>query len=116
MAGADPRGQRRVIVVRGKSGPRVQLAGAATLLQANDIVKLVSPLPKACVAALQKEADQNWRDYAIAPASTRDGAPQFNERMRKFLRVRTNTILIDTKKNPAWRTCRAFCMGSRRAS
>lgn len=100
-----------IIVVRGKSGPRVQLAGAATPLRANDIVKLVSPLPKACVAALQKEADQNWRDYAIAPGVDAKGAPPFNERMRKFLRVRTNTILIDTKKNPAMENLQGFLHG-----
>jgi hypothetical protein len=100
-----------IVVVRGKDGPRVQLAGAATRLQANDIVKLVSPLPKACVAALQKEADENWRDYAIAPGVDAKGAPQFNERMRKFLRVRTNTILIDTTKNPAMENLQGFLQG-----
>jgi hypothetical protein len=100
-----------IVVVRGKGGPRVPLAGAATRLQANDIVRLVSPLPKACVAALQMEADQNWRDYAIAPGVDAKGAPAFNERMRKFLTVRTNTILIDTTKNPSMESLQGFLRG-----
>ncbi len=100
-----------IVVVRGKGGPRVRLEGATTRLQAKDIVKLVSPLPKACVAALQKEADEKWRDYAIAPGVDAKGAPPFNERMRKFLRVRTNTILIDTTKNPAMENLQGFLHG-----
>jgi hypothetical protein len=100
-----------IVVMRGKGGPRVSLPGASTLLQAKDTVRLVSPLPKACVAALQKEADQNWRDYAIAPGVDAKGAPPFNERMRKFLTVRTNTILIDTKANPSMENLQGFLQG-----
>src|SRR5690242_16014218 len=54
-----------VVVTRGKKGPRVQLTDEATPLKAKDVVKLVSPLPKPCADAMQKEADTNWRDYAI---------------------------------------------------
>jgi hypothetical protein len=100
-----------LVVVRGKGGPRVPLADAATRLQANDIVTIASPLPKACVTALQHEADTNWRDYAIAPGIDASGSPPFNERMRKFLRVRTNTILIDTKANPSMDNVQGFLHG-----
>jgi hypothetical protein len=101
-----------VTVVRGKGGPSVPLAGgAATRLQTNDVVTIVSPLPKACVTALQHEADTNWRDYAIAPGIDAPGSPPFNERMRKYLRVRTNTILIDTKANPAMDNVQGFLHG-----
>lgn len=100
-----------LVVVRGKGGPRVPLVGAATRLQASDIVTIVSPLPKACVTALQHEADTNWRDYAIAPGIDAPGSPPFNERMRKFLRVRTNTILIDTKANPSMDNVQGFLHG-----
>ena len=100
-----------VVVVRGKGGPRVQLADEKTLLKAKDIVKLVSPAPKACLDALQKEADTNWRDYAIAPGVDPSTGPQFNERMRKFLKVRTNTILIDLKKDPSMENVQGFLKG-----
>jgi hypothetical protein len=100
-----------VVVVRGKGGPRVRLEGAATRLQPKDVVTLVSPLPKACVAALQHEADNNWRDYAIAPGVDAAGAPPYNERMRKFLRVRSNTILIDTTAHPEMANLQGFLQG-----
>jgi hypothetical protein len=100
-----------VVVVRGKKGPRVQLSGEATPLKAKDIVKLASPLPKPCADALQQEADKNWRDYAIAPGIDEEGAPLFNERMRKFLKVRTNTILIDTTQNLSMANVQGFLKG-----
>src|ERR1700750_3158477 len=100
-----------VVVMRGKNGPRVQLTDETTPLKAKDTVKLVSPLPKPCADAMQKEADNNWRDYAIAPGVDEKDAPQFNERMRKFLTLRTNTILIDALQNPSMTNVQGFLRG-----
>jgi hypothetical protein len=100
-----------VVVIRGKKGPRVPLTDETTPLKAKDVVKLVTPPPKPCADALQKEADNNWRDYAIAPGVDPSVGPQFNERMRKFLRVRTNTILIDLKKDPSMENVQGFLQG-----
>jgi hypothetical protein len=95
-----------VVVVRGKGGPRVQLTGAGTPLKARDVATLVSPLPTACVKALQQETDTNWRDYAIAP-----GGQAYDKQIRKFLRVQTNTILIDTDANPSMGNLQGFLQG-----
>lgn len=78
-----------VRVFRGKGGGEVRLNDAQTPLKANDTVRLVTPLPSACATALQKEANTNWRDYAIVPGTT-----PFDDRLRKFIKVRTNTVLI----------------------
>lgn len=99
-------GNGGIEVFRGQGGPRVKLAGAATPLKGDDIVRLVTPLPKPCVTALQHEADTNWRDYAIAPGTT-----AFDKRIRKFVQLRTNTILIDTDADPSMANLQGFLKG-----
>lgn len=95
-----------VEVFRGQGGPRVTLKGEGTRLEQDDIVRIVTPVPKACSAALQHEADTNWRDYAIAP-----GVTPFDKRVRKFLELRTRTILIDTDADPSMANLQGFLKG-----
>jgi hypothetical protein len=65
------------------------LKGEDTLLGAGDTVRILTPMPKACLDALQREADANWRDYAIVPGDT-----GFDKLMKEFLQYRTRTVLI----------------------
>ena len=46
------------------------LNGLKTRVSAGDTVRVVTPPPKPCADALQKEANSNFRDYAIVPGTT----------------------------------------------
>ena len=78
-----------VVVVRG--GAKVVLKDEKTRLESGDKVTVVTPPPTACAKALQKEATDNWRDYAIAPGDT-----DFDKRLQKFVSVRERTILLQS--------------------
>jgi hypothetical protein len=91
-----------VKVFRG-NGKEVPLKDAKTRVDANDRVRLISPLPSACVQALQKEANTNWRDYAIVPGST-----PFDKQLAKFVQARDKTTLI---KDPSMLNLRGFFDG-----
>ena len=78
-----------VVVVRG--GAKVRLKGGGDRLKPGDKVTLVTPVPAACAKALQKEATDNWRDYAIAPGDT-----DFDKRLKKFVTARDRTIVLQS--------------------
>ena len=78
-----------VVVVRG--GAKVVLKDEKTRLESGDKVTVVTPPPTACAKALQKEATDNWRDYAIAPGDT-----DFDKQLQKFVSVRERTILLQS--------------------
>jgi hypothetical protein len=80
-----------VKVFRGKG--QVKPDNAQMQLKAGDVVRLIVPLPKACAQALQREANDNWRDYAIVPGDT-----PYDARLRKFIQARTNTILLKDRQ------------------
>jgi len=100
----------RIPILVAKGGVRVfrgkrqrPLDDAKMPLKTGDSVRLVAPLPAACTQALQREANDNWRDYAIVPGGT-----TFDARMRKFIQARTNTILL---QNPLLSTLQEFVQG-----
>ncbi len=100
----------RVPILAAKGGVKVfrgrkqlKLDDPKIPLKSGDTVRLVDPLPAACTEALQREANDNWRDYAIVPGGTK-----FDARMRTFLTARTNTILI---QNPLMSTLQGFIQG-----
>jgi hypothetical protein len=95
-----------IVVARGKNKKPIALSGGATPLKAGDMVTVKAPLPTKCVQALQREADTNSRDYAIAPGST-----PFDKRIAKFLGVRPQTILIDAVKTPSMADLQGFLKG-----
>jgi hypothetical protein len=88
-----------VLVFRGKANKSVTITDGATPLQTGDLVRIVDPIPTLCAQALQKEADNNWRDYAIVPGANPPPhsavtATRFDLLMQDFMKLRTRTIVI----------------------
>ena len=71
------------------NSPIALTKGPRTHVDKFDKVRLADPLSKACLAALQKEADVARRDYALAPGTTR-----YDVEMGKLLERRPDTIRI----------------------
>ena len=91
------------------------LDGLKTRVSAGDTVRVVTPPPKPCADALQKEANTNCRDYAIVPGATpaadrkkRGYKASFDDLMEDYLRARPQTVLI---KDPAMMTLDGFLSG-----
>jgi hypothetical protein len=78
-----------VVVKRG--GVKLKLKDETARLEAGDKVTLVMPVPAACAKALQQEATDNWRDYAVAPGDT-----DFDKRLKKFVTARERTIVLQS--------------------
>jgi hypothetical protein len=78
-----------VKVLEAGTGRDLPLKGEGTHVSAGDTVRVVTPPPKPCQEALQREADDNWRDYAIVPGDT-----PYDKLMKEFLQYRTRTVLI----------------------
>src|SRR6266536_1831858 len=77
------------------------LDGLKTRVSAGDTVRVVTPPPKPCADALQKEANTNCRDYAIVPGATpaadrkkRGYKPKFDDLMEDYYTARPQTIVI----------------------
>ncbi len=86
-----------------QSGTKRELAldGLKTRVSAGDTVRVVTPPPKTCADALQKEANTNCRDYAIVPGATpaanrkkRGYKPTFDDLMEAYIKARPQTVLI----------------------
>jgi hypothetical protein len=89
--------QWRIPVLTGCGGVRVirdrafiQLNGAETRLQQNDLVQIVDPLPDACAAALRRIPAADFRDYAFVP-----GTSPFDLKMAGVMDHRPQTIRIN---------------------
>jgi hypothetical protein len=79
------------------------LNGLKTRVSAGDTVRVVTPPPKPCADALQKEANTNFRDYAIVPGTT-----PYDNSMKDYLKARPQTVLIN---NPSMMTLDGFLSG-----
>ena len=73
-----------------RGGTPVPLKDDGTKLRAGDLVRLVDPVPKAYLDALQDEANNNSRDYAFVP-----GTSGFDIKMGKLTEARPETIRIN---------------------
>lgn len=104
-----------VAVLEAGTKRSLPLKGPQTRVGAGDVVRVVTPPPKRCTDALQKEANSNCRDYAIVPDATapddrkkRKYKPTFNDLFEDYLAARPETILI---KNPMMMTLDGFLHG-----
>ena len=91
------------------------LDGLKTRVSAGDTVRVVTPLPKPCADALQKEANSNCWDYAIVPGATpaadkkkRGYKPKFDDLFEDYFRARPRTVII---RNQALMTLDGFLGG-----
>jgi hypothetical protein len=116
--------QWRIPILIAKGGVKVfqagtrrelPLDGLKTRVSAGDTVRVVTPPPRPCAQALQREADTNCRDYAIVPGATsapdrkkRGYRPTFEDLMEAYLKARPETVVI---KSQAMMTLDGFLRG-----
>ena len=115
MAHSDPDPNGGVKVFEASTKRELPLDGLKTRVSAGDTVRVVTPPPKPCADALQKEANTNCRDYAIVPGATpaadrkkRGYKPKFDDLMEDYYTARPQTIVI---KNQAMMTLDGFLGG-----
>jgi hypothetical protein len=104
-----------VKVFEARTRRTLPLNGLKTRVSAGDTVRVVTPPPKLCADALQKEANTNCRDYAIVPGVTsaadrkkRGYKPSFDDLMADYLAARPKTVVI---QNPSMMTLDGFLNG-----
>jgi hypothetical protein len=116
--------QWRIPILIAKGGVKVLQAGTKrelpldglkTRVSQGDTVRVVTPPPKPCAEALQKEADTNCRDYAIVPGATsaadkkkRGYKPKFDDLFEDYFRARPQTVILT---NQAMMTLDGFLGG-----
>jgi hypothetical protein len=104
-----------VKVLQAGTKRELPLDGLKTRVSAGDTVRVVTPPPKTCADALQKEANTNCRDYAIVPGATpaanrkkRGYKPTFDDLMEAYLKARPQTVLVT---DPMMMTLDGFLKG-----
>jgi hypothetical protein len=90
-----------VKVLEGRTKRDLPLNGLKTRVGAGDTVRVVTPPPKLCADALQKEANTNCRDYAIVPGASspadkkkRGYKPKFDDLMQDYFSARPQTVIV----------------------
>jgi hypothetical protein len=104
-----------VKVFEARTRRTLPLDGLKTRVGPGDTVRVVTPPPKLCAEALQKEANINCRDYAIVPGVTpaadrkkRGYKPSFDDLMQDYLAARPKTVVI---QNASMMTLDGFLSG-----
>ncbi|BCA53246.1 hypothetical protein W02_03860 [Nitrospira sp. KM1] len=104
-----------VKVLQAGTKRELPLDGLKTRVSAGDTVRVVTPPPKPCADAMQKEANTNCRDYAIVPGATpaadkkkRGYKPTFDDLMADYVSARPKTVVI---QNASMMTLDGFLSG-----